>query len=59
MTTIVSASQSHYQVSIRLLKAKDTNIGGACHMESRVVYSDKIRSGFRLKNTNKWELVCG
>jgi hypothetical protein len=53
MTTIVSASQSHHQVDIRLLKVKDTNIGTACRTGSRVVYSDKILSGFRLKDTSK------
>jgi hypothetical protein len=58
MATTVSASQGH-QVSITLLKVKDTNIGQACHMEYCVVYSDKILSGFRLKDTNKWKLVCG
>jgi hypothetical protein len=57
MTTIVSVSQGHHQVNVRLVKVKDTYIGGACHTESRVVYSDKILSGFRLKSTNKWELI--
>jgi hypothetical protein len=34
MTTIVSASQDHHQVDIKLLQVKDTNIGGAGHTGS-------------------------
>jgi hypothetical protein len=61
MTTIVSASQSHHKVNrlVKLLEVKNTNIGGACHTVSHVVYSVKILSGYRLKDTNIWELVCG
>jgi hypothetical protein len=59
MAAIVSASQDHHKVNIKLLKVKNTNIGEACRTGSRVVYSVKILSGFRLKDTNIWELVCG
>jgi hypothetical protein len=39
MTTIVSASQRHNQVNIRLLKVKDTNIGNT---GSRIVFCQDI-----------------
>jgi hypothetical protein len=59
INAIVSASQGHHQVNIKLLKVKDINIGGACHTGSHVVYSDNILSGFRLKKYNIWGLISG
>jgi hypothetical protein len=47
MATIVLASQGHHQVSTRLLKVTDTNIGQACHTGFRVVYSDKILKRYK------------